>query len=95
MIIFFTDPSFSILLFLFCRPTDRVFTTVSPVEQLIKLVSPYIKYLGIFLDENLNWKKHVSVLSSKLRRANGALAKLHHFVPQDLDIHLMQYLIHI
>ena len=40
MIIFFTDPSFSILLFLFCRPTDRVFTTVSPIEQLIKLVSP-------------------------------------------------------
>ena len=43
--------------------------------------SSYIKYLGIFLDENLNWKKHVSVLSSKLRRANGALAKLRHFVP--------------
>ena len=42
--------------------------------------SSYIKYLGIFLDENLNWKKHVSVLSSKLRRANGALAKLRHFV---------------
>ena len=43
--------------------------------------SSYIKYLGIFLDENLNWKKHISVLSSKLRRANGALAKLRHFVP--------------
>ena len=43
--------------------------------------SSYIKYLGIFLDENLNWKKHVSILSSKLRRANGALAKLRHFVP--------------
>ena len=43
--------------------------------------SSYIKYLGIFLDENLNWKKHVSILSSKLRRANGVLAKLRHFVP--------------
>ena len=42
--------------------------------------SSYIKYLGIFLDENLNWKKHISILSSKLRRANGALAKLRHFV---------------
>ena len=40
-----------------------------------------IKYLGIFLDENMNWKKHISTLSSKLRRANGALAKLRHFVP--------------
>ena len=45
-----------------------------------------IKYLGIFLDENLNWKKHVSILSSKLRRANGALAKLRHFVfPKTLN----------
>ena len=43
--------------------------------------SSYIKYLGIFLDENLNWKKHISMLSSKLRRATGALAKLRHFVP--------------
>ena len=43
--------------------------------------SSYIKYLGISLDENLNWKKHISILSSKLRRANGALAKLRHFVP--------------
>ena len=42
--------------------------------------SSYLKYLGIFLDENLNWKKHVSILSSKLRRANGALGKLRHFV---------------
>ena len=47
--------------------------------------SNYIKYLGIYLDENLNWKKHIEVLSSKLRRANGALAKLRHFVsPQIL-----------
>ena len=43
--------------------------------------SSFIKYLGIFLDENLNWKKHTSILSSKLRRANGALAKLRHFLP--------------
>ena len=43
--------------------------------------SSFIKYLGIFLDENLNWKKHTSILSSKLRRADGALAKLRHFLP--------------
>ena len=43
--------------------------------------SNYLKYLGIFLDEHLNWKKHTDILSSKLRRANGALSKLRHFVP--------------
>ena len=38
--------------------------------------SSYIKYFGIFLDENLNWTKHISILSNNLRRANGALVKL-------------------
>ena len=23
------------------------------------LASPYVKYLGVFIDENLNWKKYV------------------------------------
>ena len=26
--------------------------------------------------KNLNWKKHVSILSSKLRRANGLISSL-------------------
>ena len=43
--------------------------------------SSSIKYLGIYLDENLNCRRHVSILSNKLRRTNGALAKLRHFIP--------------
>ena len=42
--------------------------------------STYIKYLGIFLDKNLSWEKHINVTSLKRRRANGALAKLRHYV---------------
>lgn len=42
---------------------------------------PYVKYLGVYLDEHLNWNKHVSELSTKLQRANGAIAKLRHYVP--------------
>ena len=42
--------------------------------------STSIKYLGIFLDEDLSWKKHVNITSLKLHRANGALAKLRHYV---------------
>ena len=40
-----------------------------------------IKYLGVIIDENLNWCHHVNSLSIKLRRANGALSKLRHYVP--------------
>ena len=44
--------------------------------------SSHIKYLGVILDENLSWKYHIQILSQKLRRANGALCKLRHFVPK-------------
>ena len=31
--------------------------------------SPSVKYLGIIIDENLSWKKHLTELSKKLSRA--------------------------
>ena len=31
----------------------------------------YIKYLGMFIDKNLNWNQHVHILSIQLSRANG------------------------
>jgi hypothetical protein len=46
--------------------------------------SQSIKYLGVIIDENLNWCHHVNSLSIKLRRANGALSKLRHYVPQPI-----------
>jgi len=48
--------------------------------------SPFIKYLGVYIDENLNWSKQVNELSLKLRRANGVLAKLRHYMSQSLLI---------
>ena len=40
----------------------------------------YLRYLGIKIDENLNWKIHIHNLTSKLNRANAVLAKLRDFV---------------
>ena len=40
-----------------------------------------VKYLGLFLDNNLSWDFHVNQLSKKLSRANGILAKIRHFLP--------------
>ena len=40
-----------------------------------------IKYLGIFFDENLNWKPHVLHVCSKIKRGLGILSKLRHFLP--------------
>ena len=47
-------------------------------KRLLK--SSNVKYLGVYLDEHLNWSNHVEALSAKLTRANGMLAKMRHYV---------------
>ena len=39
-----------------------------------------IKYLGIFLNSDLSGKKQCSILTEKLFRSNGMLAKARHFM---------------
>ena len=39
-----------------------------------------VKYLGVKIDTNLNWKYHVNDLSIKLNRANALLFKLIKYV---------------
>ena len=39
-----------------------------------------MKYLGINIDENLNWKQKISDIAIKLNKANGILSKLRHFI---------------
>ena len=42
----------------------------------------HIKYLGIYLDSTLSGKYHCEMLSKKLKRANGMLSKIRHYVPK-------------
>ena len=42
------------------------------------------KYLGIILDEFLNWKTHYHILKTKLERSIGLLAKIRYFVSAKL-----------
>ena len=45
------------------------------------------KYLGVILDENLDWKLHIKCLHTKLSQAVGILAKLrHYFNPKNLVV---------
>ena len=43
--------------------------------------SDYIKYLGIYLDSTLSGQAHCEILIKKLKRANGMLSKIRHYVP--------------
>ena len=42
-----------------------------------------IKYLGIKIDQKLNWKEHIKTLETKLSQACGAICKMRHYVDRD------------
>ena len=39
-----------------------------------------VKYLGIKIDENLNWHEQINNVAVKLNRANAMLSRVRHFV---------------
>ena len=45
----------------------------------IKKTNNY-KYLGINLDENLNWSEHLKTIKKKLQKTLGVLYKKRHFL---------------
>ena len=42
--------------------------------------SQSVRYLGIKIDQNLNWKDHINDIAVKLNRANTLLFKIINFV---------------
>ena len=40
------------------------------------------KFLGIFVDEELNWKTHVDKIATQISRTIGIMYKLKHFIPR-------------
>ena len=44
----------------------------------------YVSSLGLLLDENLNWKYHLSELSKKLARTCGTFFKIRHLLPTNV-----------
>ena len=56
--------------------------------------SKVVKYLGVYINDELNWKTHINFVCSKLKRANGALGKLRHFVSEKILLSLYYSLFH-
>ena len=40
----------------------------------------YIKYLGIYIDKNLNWAPHIQHINNKISKNMGILFRLPHFL---------------
>ena len=41
-----------------------------------------VKYLGVHIDSNLSWNRHIQQIESKLSAAFGTLYQLHKYVPK-------------
>ena len=39
-----------------------------------------IRYLGIYIDSNLNWKRHINYIAKKVKRSIGTLSKLRYYL---------------
>ena len=63
------------------------------INQTFLTEKDSIKYLGIMLDSNLNWKKQVQSISTKIKRSVGILSKLR-YVNLDILINLYYSLIY-
>ena len=53
-----------------------------------------IKFLGVFVDEHSNWKKHILHVSSKISRSIGIMNRLCYVLPKSTLLTLYYSLIH-
>ena len=68
--------------------TANIFINKIPINQQHET-----KFLGVILSSNLHWNKHIEVVSSKISKNIGIIAKLRHILPQKLICGLYQTLV--
>ena len=53
------------------------------LNGFILTITDHIKYLEINIDSTLSGIYHCNILANKLKRANGILSKVRHYVPKE------------
>ena len=68
--------------FVICHlPQKKVAFKIKVVVNSIRIKQvTSMRYLGIHIDGNLNWKKHVQYVSKKIKRSIGMLSKIRNYV---------------
>ena len=68
------------------RAKGKVFDTDRKLKMCGEKLYPshHVKYLGVYLDEYLNWATHVNQLCVKLVKANAMLSKIHYFLNETI-----------
>ena len=65
-------------------PHKRVLHLLFSINRMhIEQVNEF-NFLGLILDSNLNWKAHLSVISTKISRVIGLLHKLKYIFPKQV-----------
>ena len=57
-------------------------------------ISQSAKYLGVFIDDELNFKTHIKLLYTKLSRSLGILYEVKNYLPKKFLLHLYFALFH-
>lgn len=71
-----------------------------PTDIKIKLCDNYIeevefcKYLGVYIDNKLTWKNHITAVCKKIRPIIGILSKVRYFIPVHLLRSIYYSLVH-
>ena len=63
----------------FTKTKEKIFPQINDCK--IKQAN-CVKYLGVFLDKKLTWKKHIEHIKTKLSSASSAIYKLCKYIPQ-------------
>ena len=53
-----------------------------------------IKFLGVFVDQNLNWKEHIHTISGKISRSIGIISRSRFYLSQKIVFKLYYSLVH-
>ena len=74
------------------KPSQAVKVNGVKIEPVDK-----VKYLGLTLDEFLNWNSHRNILLAKLKRGNNLLSIIRHYAPKNIlhQVYYMANSIHI
>ena len=56
-----------------CDHNETLLLNKKAIEQ-----KTYVKYLGVLIDEHLNWKEQISQITKKISRSVGIICKLRH-----------------
>ena len=67
---------------IFSRKTYKINHPITTFNTIPVAHTPYQKYLGLYLDEKLNFNHHINVKISKAKKGIGIIERLSHILPR-------------